>query len=38
MARVSEIGDYRRIEDFIALAKEGGKVDLEIELKKQLVT
>ena len=38
MARVSEIGDYRRIEDFIALAKEGGKVDLEIELRKQLVT
>jgi len=38
MTRVSEIGDYGRIEDFIALAKEGGKVDLEIELKKQLVT
>lgn len=38
MARVSEIGDYSRIEDFIALAKEGEKVDLEIELKKQLVT
>lgn len=38
MARVSEIGDYRRIEDFIALAKEGGRVNLEIELKKQLVT
>jgi len=38
MARVNEIGDYGRIEDFIALAKEGGKVSLEIELRKQLVT
>jgi len=38
MAGVNEIGDYRRIEDFIALAKEGGKVHMEIELKRQLVT
>lgn len=38
MAKVSEIGDYGRIEDFISLAKEGKKVNLEIELKKQLVT
>jgi len=38
MARFSEIGDYGRIEDFIALAKEGKEVNLEIELKKQLVT
>ncbi|SPQ00238.1 hypothetical protein NBG4_20044 [Candidatus Sulfobium mesophilum] len=38
MARVSELDDYRRIEDFIALANKGVKVELEIELKKQLVT
>jgi hypothetical protein len=38
MARVSEIGDYGRIEDFITLAKEGKEVNLEIKLKKQLVT
>ena len=38
MARMDEKGDYRRIEDFIAFANGGGKVDLEIELKKQLVT
>ena len=38
MATAGEISDYRRIEDFIALAKEGGKVDLEVELIKQLVT
>ena len=38
MAGVNEIGDYRRIEDFIAFVSGGGKVDLQIELKKQLVT
>jgi hypothetical protein len=38
MARVSEIGDYGRIEDFITLAKEGKEVNLGIKLKKQLVT
>ncbi len=38
MATVGETGDYKRIEDFLALAKEGGNVDLEIELKKQIVT
>jgi hypothetical protein len=30
--------EFSRIEDFIALAKEGEKVNVEIELKKQLVT
>ena len=38
MASVSEKGDCWRIEDFIALAKKGAKVDLKIELKKRLVT
>jgi len=38
MTGVDEIGDYRRIEDFIALVKKGAKVDLKIELKKRLVT
>jgi hypothetical protein len=38
MASAREISDYGRIEDFIALANEGGRVDLAIELKKQLVT
>jgi hypothetical protein len=37
MAEVSEIGDYGRIEDFIALAKEGKDVQVSIELKKQVV-
>ena len=37
MAEVSEIGDYGRIEDFIALAKEGKAVNLTVELKKKLV-
>ncbi len=38
MSAIGETGDYKRIEDFIALSKEGGKVDLEIELKKHIVT
>jgi hypothetical protein len=33
-----EMGDYGRIEDFIALAKEGKTVNLTVELGKQLVT
>jgi hypothetical protein len=33
-----EIGDYGRIEDFIAIAKGGKAVNLSIELRKQLVT
>lgn len=37
MAEVSEIGDYGRIEDFIALAKEGKDVQVAIDLKKQVV-
>ena len=37
MARADEIGDYGRIEDFIALGKVGREVNLEIELKKQRV-
>ncbi len=37
MAEVSEIGDYGRIEDFIAMAKEGNSLDLTVELKKKLV-
>jgi len=37
MARADEIGDYGRIEDFIALAKVGIKVNLAVDLKKQRV-
>lgn len=37
MAEVSEMGDYGRIEDFIALAKGGKEVSLTVELKKKLV-
>jgi hypothetical protein len=37
MAEVSEIGDYGRIEDFIALAKGGKGVSLTVELKKRRV-
>jgi hypothetical protein len=37
MEKVSEISNYGRIEDFIALAEGGKEVKLEIELKKQLV-
>ena len=33
-----EMGDYGRIEDFIAIAKGGKAVNLSIELRKQLVT
>jgi len=32
-----ETGDYGRIEDFIALAKEGKEVNLTVELKKRRV-
>ena len=32
-----EMGDYGRIEDFIALAKEGKTVNLTVELGKKLV-
>jgi len=38
MASADEIGRYGRIENFIALAREGEKVDLVIELKKELLT
>jgi len=38
MASADETGRYGRIEDFIAVAREGDKVDLAIELKKELVT
>jgi hypothetical protein len=34
MEKVSEISNYGRIEDFIALAEGGKEVKLEIELKK----
>ena len=37
MAEVSEIGDYGRIEDFIALAKGGKEVNVAVELKKRRV-
>ena len=37
MARADEIADYGRIEDFIALAKEGKIVHLTVDLKKKLV-
>jgi hypothetical protein len=37
MAEVSETGDYGRIEDFIAFAKEGKIVNVTVELKKKLV-
>jgi len=37
MAEVSRIGDYGRIEDFIALAKGGKEVNLTVELKKRRV-
>ncbi len=33
-----EMGDYGRIEDFIAIAKGGKAVNLSIELRKQLVS
>ena len=38
MASADEISRYGRIEHFIALAREGEKVDLAIELKKEHVT
>src|SRR4030042_2734975 len=37
MAEVSELGDYGRIEDFIALAKGGKEVNVAVELKKRRV-
>ncbi len=37
MAGVNEISDLGRIEDFIALAKEGKDVHAAIDLKKQVV-
>ncbi|MCX5719974.1 MAG: hypothetical protein NT055_08495 [Nitrospirae bacterium] len=37
MADVFETGDFGRIEDFIALAKLGKKVEMTVELRKQLV-
>ena len=37
MEKVSEISNYGRIEDFIALSEGGKEVKLEIEVKKQLV-
>lgn len=37
MAGVLEKGEFSRIEDFIALAKEGTDVHVSIELRKQLV-
>ena len=37
MVEVSGKGELRRIEDFIALAKEGEKVKVTIDLRKQVV-
>ena len=38
MASASEIADYGRIEDFIALAKKGSKIQVGVDLIKQLVS
>lgn len=38
MVEVSEKGELLRIEDFIALAKEGKDVNVEVNLRKQIVS
>jgi len=38
MSGISEISEANRIEDFIALAKEGKQVDVSVKLRKQTVS